>query len=414
MKFINYNLISKVGVATAFLIASHLSAFSQRNAPVHNPTNKTALENLDGRAQSFVEKNLNRFGLDKLKEYDITLDSSYSSELRDTLALMEKTYLTKSSNLQQNLQTQNGKIQELSAQKVTLSDRYNKLLRTAAFAFLFWLLIVFLFMQFKRRKIRNKTKVLDQTNSELRFIKHNSSLALTSLNKIGELKNKMLKLKEETELLNNVSIELEENNSPNNKWNSELTNLAQSSKSTAEMEWRLSNAYLSVGENKESEKESLDINTICEEYLNIASRGIRIDANEFQCQITNDFEKNLPQIKVNRSEIGNLLLNVLNNAFHSVEEKYKKGIKGYQPKVAMSTRILPRFLQIRIKDNGLGMPDNVLQNATTPFFTTHTDGKGAGLGLSEAQKIMTELHKGEIKIESENGNSTDVYIKFFI
>ena len=60
------------------------------------------------------------------------------------------------------------------------------------------------------------------------------------------------------------------------------------------------------------------------------------------------------------------------------------------------------------------MSNTVLPIATTQFFTTLENGKGAGLGLSESMKIMTELHKGELKIESENGNSTDVYIKFFL
>ena len=62
----------------------------------------------------------------------------------------------------------------------------------------------------------------------------------------------------------------------------------------------------------------------------------------------------------------------------------------------------------------MGMTEAIMQNAFNPFYTTRENGGGAGLGLSESQKIMTTLHKGEIKIETENGNSTDVYIKFFL
>ena len=180
------------------------------------------------------------------------------------------------------------------------------------------------------------------------------------------------------------------------------------------MELRLANSLINQEGELSDDKESTDINKLCEEYLNIASRGVLSEGNEFNCQITSDFEKNLPAVKVNQAAIGSLLLNVLNNSFQSVEEKFNKGVKGYQPKVTISTRILPRFLQIRIKDNGLGMSNTVLPIATTQFFTTLENGKGAGLGLSESMKIMTELHKGELKIESENGNSTDVYIKFFL
>ena len=213
--------------------------------------------------------------------------------------------------------------------------------------------------------------------------------------------------------MNELSKTLDENNGIESKWTTEISTFIQKVNTSAQFELRLANAFITQEGDLNSEKESTNINLLCEEYLTIASRGLMSTGNEFNCNITNDFEKNLPLIKVNQAAIGSLLLNVLNNSFQSVEEKFNKGVKGYQPKVTISTRILPRFLQIRIKDNGLGMSNTVLPIATTQFFTTLENGKGAGLGLSESMKIMTELHKGELKIESENGNSTDVYIKFF-
>ena len=135
---------------------------------------------------------------------------------------------------------------------------------------------------------------------------------------------------------------------------------------------------------------------------------------EYDCQITKDFEKNLPAVKTNHGAIGYLLLNLLSNSLKSIEEKYKKGIKGYQPKISISTRILPRFLQIRIKDNGTGMTDDILTKAMDEFYSTREPKEGSGLGLTISKQIISEFHKGEIKIESESGNSTDVYIKFFI
>ncbi|MBK7429910.1 MAG: hypothetical protein IPI62_02970 [Bacteroidetes bacterium] len=117
MKFTNKPTRIKVGLLLIFLSTSISVVFGQRNVPLSNPENKAALEVHDSRAQSFVAKNLNRFGLDKLKDYDKTLDSSFSTELKDTLELMEKTYLMNSSSLQTNLQQQKNKIQELTEQK---------------------------------------------------------------------------------------------------------------------------------------------------------------------------------------------------------------------------------------------------------------------------------------------------------
>lgn len=414
MKFTNQTGLIRSGLIASLLFVTALLAYSQRNVPVHKPENRVTLENHDSRAQAYVLKNLNRFGLDKLKDYDKSLDESFSAELKDTLELMEKTYLNNSSTLQKSLTEKKEKINDLTTQKAELSAKYSKLLKTAAFAFGIWLLLIIVFLQFQKRKIKKKNDELEITTAQLVNIKKYASLAKSAIDKVRHLKNSINKLSEETQNLSDLSKTLDESNSVENKWTSELSSSVQKVNTSAQFELRLANAFITQEGELSQEKESTNINMLCEEYLTIASRGLLASGNEFNCIVTNDFEKNLPSIKVNKAAIGSLLLNVLNNAFQSVEEKFNKGVKGYQPKVSISTRILPRFLQIRIRDNGTGMIDSVLQNATTPFYTTKPDGKGAGLGLSDSQKIMTEFHKGEIKIESENGNSTDVYIKFFL
>lgn len=414
MKFtIQFNLL-RFGIIVSLLFATSFKTVGQRSAPVHKPENKVALENHDSRAQSYVLKNLNRFGLDKLKDYDKTLSESFSYELKDTLELMEKTYLNTSSSLQKSLVDKKAKITELTSQKADLSKRYSKLLRTAAFAFGVWLLLIIVFLQFQKRKIKKKNEELEITTAQLKYNKEKESLAKAAIDKVRQLKNSINKLSEDTQQLSDLSKTFDENNGIESIWSADISTSVQKVNTTAHLERRIANSFITQEGEINSEKESTNINMLCEEYLTIASRGLMASGNEFSCNITNDFEKNLPMIKINQAAIGSLLLNVLNNAFQSVEDKFNKGVKGYQPKVSISTRILPRFLQIRIRDNGTGMIDSVLQNATTPFFTTRQNGKGAGLGLSDSQKIMTEFHKGEIKIESENGNSTDVYIKFFL
>lgn len=408
------NLRISVAILLLLQISVSSSVLGQRNVPVHDPVHRSLLENHDSRAQNFVSKNLNRFGLDKLKDYDKTLDSAFNTELKDTLDSMEKTYLSSSSTLQSNLVQQKNKISELSEQKAKLDEQYNKLLRTAGFAFGAWLILIILFLQFQKRKIGKKDKEVETTTAQLKNIKQHAAIANTAIDKVRQTKNAFHKLAEDSEQLNLISKEIVNTNSPDIKWSNEISVAVQKIANTAQIELRLANALIDQQSEFGDEKESTEINKLCEEYLNIASRGILASGKEINCQITSDFEKNLPAIKINRPAIGSVLLNVFNNSFQSVEEKFNKGVKGYQPKISISTRILPRFLQIRIKDNGTGMGDEILRNVTTEFFTTHEDGRGAGLGLSESNKILTELHKGELKIESENGNSTDVYIKFFL
>ena len=106
-----------------------------------------------------------------------------------------------------------------------------------------------------------------------------------------------------------------------------------------------------------------------------------------------DFEKRLSPVKINPNAVGTLILNVLTNAYQSVKEQHSKGVKGYQPKITISTRILPRFLQIRIKDNGTGMKKDILKMATDEFFTTRKPADGSGLGLFVANNIINKIEQ---------------------
>lgn len=402
-----------IALFTALLAISGRS-LGQRNIPLHKPENVSALQAHDANAQSYVGKNLNRFGLDKLKTYDLTLDSAFATEMADTLALMEKQYLKSSAAIQTNLTNQKNTIESLTKEKAELKTKYDKLLRTAAISFGVWLLITFIFIQLKKGRVRKQEEELKRTDARFLTIQSNAGTAQIALSKIKQSKNTLLKLKEDAEHLFSSCKEIEDDPAVGDKWNTQQISNAQKILTDSQREFRIMSAIMTQDKEFSEEKEPTDLNKLCEEYVEIVSRGIAGNETDFEFQITKDFEKNLPSIKVNQAALGNLIISVLDNAYQSVAEKAKQNIKGFQPKIAISTRILPRFLQIRIRDNGTGMPANVLDHSTDEFFSTRENGKGAGLGLSESKRILTELHKGELKIESENGNSTDVYIKLFI
>lgn len=390
------------------------NTFAQRSAPIYKIQNNTALEFHDSKAKSYYGKNLNRFGLEELHQYNQTLDSSFESELKDTLLLMKQTYLNNSASLQTKLHDHTNTIENLTLQKAETKAKYDKLLRSFAISFGIWLIITLLFLQFKRRKLKKQEIELAKTEDRLLTIKTNLNKAEIVFNKYKHQKNAYLRLKEESDTLLSSSIGLESENGTDENWTNKQTTEIQKIVATTHFETRLINALISQENEINREHDATDINKLCEEYLEIFIRGLIQSHPEYDCHITKDFEKRLPAVKTNQGAIGYLLLNLLNNSFKSIEDKYKKGIKGYQPKISISTRILPRFLQIRIKDNGIGMVDEVLTKAMDEFYSTREPKEGSGLGLTISKQIISEFHKGEIKIESESGNSTDVYIKFFI
>ncbi len=116
-------------------------------------------------------------------------------------------------------------------------------------------------------------------------------------------------------------------------------------------------------------------------------------------------------------KIGTLLLNLYNNAFYSVTEKKKLfleektgGQAVYEPTVSLSTKKIKDKVEIKVRDNGMGIPLKVLDKIFLPFFTTKPSGQGTGLGLSLSYDIITKGHAGEMKLETKEGEYTEFII----
>ncbi|MBK6565230.1 MAG: hypothetical protein IPN49_10215 [Saprospiraceae bacterium] len=151
------------------------------------------------------------------------------------------------------------------------------------------------------------------------------------------------------------------------------------------------------------QKETTDINALCDEYLRLAFHGLRAKDKSFNASIETHFDANLPKIKVITQDIGRVLLNIINNAFYAVSEKSKvessKSDVHYEPKVTIGTTSMGNMVEIKITDNGGGIPDHIKDKIFQPFFTTKPTGQGTGLGLSLAFDII-KAHGGELRVES--------------
>ncbi len=158
-----------------------------------------------------------------------------------------------------------------------------------------------------------------------------------------------------------------------------------------------------------SQKEPTDINALADEYLRLAYHGLRAKDKSFNATMKTDFDESIGQINVVPQDIGRVILNLITNAFYVVNEKAKGKTIGYEPQVTVSTKKLEGKIEIRVKDNGNGIPDHIKEKIFQPFFTTKPTGQGTGLGLSLSYDIV-KAHGGELKVETKDGGGSEFVI----
>ncbi|MEO7802499.1 MAG: ATP-binding protein [Ginsengibacter sp.] len=157
------------------------------------------------------------------------------------------------------------------------------------------------------------------------------------------------------------------------------------------------------------QKEPTDINALIDEYLRLSYHGLRARDKAFNATLETDFEKDLPKVNVIRQDFGRVILNLFTNAFYSITEKKEQGKDNFEPTVSVSTKKADKQLEIRIRDNGVGISQAILDKVFQPFFTTKPTGQGTGLGLSLSLDVI-RAHGGSIKVETEEGTFAEFII----
>jgi two-component system, NtrC family, sensor kinase len=158
-------------------------------------------------------------------------------------------------------------------------------------------------------------------------------------------------------------------------------------------------------------KESTDINALCDEYLRLSYHGLRAKDKSFNATIKTDFDTTIGNINIVSQDMGRVILNLLTNAFYAVNEKKQQNIAGYEPSVTISTKKINGKIEIRIADNGNGIPQKILDKIFQPFFTTKPTGQGTGLGLSLSYDIITKGHGGKLEVETKELEGTQFIIQ---
>jgi two-component system NtrC family sensor kinase len=154
-----------------------------------------------------------------------------------------------------------------------------------------------------------------------------------------------------------------------------------------------------------------DINALLDESLNLAYHGARAEKSGFNITLQRDFDVEAGAIEMFPQEITRAFLNLISNGFYAAtRRKTENGDSSFEPILRATTKNLGRTVEIRIRDNGTGIPPEVKEKIFNPFFTTKPAGEGTGLGLSMSHDIIVKQHGGRIDVETEPGQFTEFKI----
>jgi len=159
------------------------------------------------------------------------------------------------------------------------------------------------------------------------------------------------------------------------------------------------------------EQRSADINALLDESLNLAYHGARAEKPEFNITLRRDLDPDAGTINVFPQEIARAFINLISNGFYAASKrKAGNGEADFEPVLSAATKNLGNHIEIRIRDNGTGIPPEVKDKIFNPFFTTKPAGEGTGLGLSMSHDIIVKQHGGSIDVETEPGLFTEFKI----
>ncbi|MGB7292876.1 MAG: ATP-binding protein [Thermodesulfobacteriota bacterium] len=173
---------------------------------------------------------------------------------------------------------------------------------------------------------------------------------------------------------------------------------------------RVIHSMLQHSRGRAGERQETEINDLLDDAVNLAYHGMRAQDASFNTSIEKDYDNSAGKTFIVPQDISRVFLNVLSNAFYETHKKRSVMGDGFLPKLCVTTKGLSNEIEIRIRDNGNGIPEQILDKIYNPFFTTKPTGQGTGLGLSLSYDIIVHEHKGKIKVETREGEFTEFII----
>ncbi len=174
---------------------------------------------------------------------------------------------------------------------------------------------------------------------------------------------------------------------------------------------RIVRGMLSHARKQSGDRELADLNALVTECVSLAYHGLRTKDMSFNAAIDCDFDPAVGKVNVFPQDLSRVFLNIATNAFHAVEARRRGSGPDYHPTITVSTRAVSGFVEIRIRDNGSGIPAEFQKRIFEPFFTTKPSGTGTGLGLSISRDVVVNEHHGELLVESEPNSFTEFLVR---
>jgi signal transduction histidine kinase len=161
-----------------------------------------------------------------------------------------------------------------------------------------------------------------------------------------------------------------------------------------------------------SERRVVDLNNLIEEALNLAYHGARAQDQSFNIRMDRKFDRDLARIELVPQEMSRVFINLFGNGFYAATKRQRDSAEmEFQPTLMVATRDLGGAVEVRVRDNGIGIPAEIKDKLFQPFFTTKPTGEGTGLGLSISYDIVTQQHGGTIEVDSRVGEFTEFTIR---
>jgi signal transduction histidine kinase len=158
------------------------------------------------------------------------------------------------------------------------------------------------------------------------------------------------------------------------------------------------------------ERQLTKLNVLLDEYVNLAYHGIRAKDSKFNVTIERDYDEAVGSVNLVAQDMSRVFLNIMNNACYAVDKKKHLSNTDYDPTIWVSSKDAGDHIEVRIRDNGVGINPEVQEQIFNPFFTTKPTGEGTGLGLSISYDIVVHEHQGEITVVSEEGEFAEFVV----
>ncbi len=310
---------------------------------------------------------------------------------------------------------------ELSITKLESQNRVSSLFKNflMAIAALLLLLAAVLYNRFQFKKKANKvleTTLFDLKSTQSQLIQSEKMASLGELTAgiAHEIQNPLNFVNNFSDLSNELITEMNEEIDKGNS--AEVKAIASDIKQNLEKinhhgkrADSIVKGMLQHSQKGSGQKEPTDINALADEFLRLAYHGLRAKDKSFNATLKTAYDSTVGKVSVISQDIGRVLLNLINNAFYAVTEKSKQAGAEYEPLIILRTRKLTDKIEIRVSDNGNGIPQKVLDKIFQPFFTTKPTGQGTGLGLSLSYDIV-KAHGGELRVETKEGEGSEFVI----